>query len=239
MKDGGEKLGIETVLVREVDEQRRAERHLRGGEKHGFKVVVGDVRIRRRNEAQDRGRHDCRHEPEGTPTMGSVFRKTYTAPLPPDAELFDKPRRPTAEEREADPDLRQVVEKFARWRDKNGKAKTARVTNGRDGEPRLLVEAGTFVAKFRDGEGIVRTVATGAKTETGARVILADLERQAEKVRSRLLTPAESKAANHSRRPISEHLADYRCGPTLRRNSGNGSPTGPPLASKPPRSRPP
>ena len=142
--------------------------------------------------------------------MGSVFRKTYTAALPPEAELFDKPRRPTAEEREADPDLRQVVEKFARWRDKNGKPKTARVTTGRDGEPRLLVEAGTFVAKFRDGEGIVRTVATGAKTETGARVILADLERQAEKVRSRLLTPAESKAANHARRPIGEHLADYR-----------------------------
>jgi hypothetical protein len=88
--------------------------------------------------------------------MGTVFRKSITRPLPAGAELFEKSRKPNAAERAENPDLRQVVERFARWRDKRGKLRTDRVTTGADGSPRLLVDSGTFVAKYRDGEGIVR-----------------------------------------------------------------------------------
>ena len=45
------------------------------------------------------------------------------------------------------------------------------------------MEAGTYTAKYRDGSGIVRKVATGCRDESAARSVLADLERRAEKVK--------------------------------------------------------
>lgn len=141
--------------------------------------------------------------------MGTVFRKTITRPLPAGAELFEKSRKPTVAERAENPDLREVVERFARWRDKKRRLHVAPVTTGNDGTLRLSVESGTFVAKYRDGEGIVRTVPTGARTEAGALSVLGDLEKQAEKVRCNILTPAESNAAEFQRLPIADHFAAY------------------------------
>ena len=85
--------------------------------------------------------------------MGTVFRKTYTVALPPGAELFEKSRNATAAERSDNPDLREVVERFARWKDKRGKLRTERATVGADGLPRLHVDSGSFVAEFADREG--------------------------------------------------------------------------------------
>ena len=70
--------------------------------------------------------------------MGSVYRKTFTKPLPPGAELFDRKGA-----------------RFARWKDGRGKTRTAAVITGRDGSPRVVADARTFTAKYRDGRGIV------------------------------------------------------------------------------------
>jgi len=124
--------------------------------------------------------------------MGTVFRKTVTRPMPAGAELFTK-----------------NGETKVRWKVK-GKTKTARTTTGRDGTLRIVEETGTFLAKYRDGEGIVREVPTGARTRDGALTILRDLETHAEKVRCRILTPTESNVADAQRRPIADHFAAYR-----------------------------
>ena len=76
----------------------------------------------------------------------AVYRKTYTKPLPDDAELFTR-----------------KGERFARWKDSKGKTRNAKVTAGKDGLTRITVEAGTFTAKYRDGAGVVREVSTGCK----------------------------------------------------------------------------
>ena len=59
--------------------------------------------------------------------MGTVYRKTYTKPLPPDAETFTR-----------------KGERFARWKDSKGKSRTAPLTVGKDGTDRIVAKAGTF-----------------------------------------------------------------------------------------------
>ena len=78
--------------------------------------------------------------------MGTVYKKTVTRPLPKWAELFTKNGQP-----------------FARWKPAKGKTRTAKEKTGEDGSPRILDEAGTYVAKLRDGEGLVREVSTGCR----------------------------------------------------------------------------
>src|SRR5262245_4419326 len=116
--------------------------------------------------------------------MGTVFRKAVTKPLPQGTELFSR-----------------KGEQFARWRDTKGKVRTARVTTGRDGQVRLVLIARTYTAKYRDGQGIVREIATGCRDELAARAILADLEHRAERVKSKILTGAEDAVIDHQATP--------------------------------------
>src|SRR4051812_18082675 len=106
--------------------------------------------------------------------MGTVFRKTTTRPLPPGAEIFVR-----------------KGEHCARWKDRKGKARTAPLTVGNDGSERIVTESPFYVAKYRDGSGVVQTVSTGCRDETAARQVLADLERRAELVRAGVMTAAE------------------------------------------------
>ncbi len=124
--------------------------------------------------------------------MATVFRKTFTKPLPEGAEVHDR-----------------RGERCVRWKDAQGKTRTALLTTGRDGTPRILVTARTFTAKYRDGQGIRREVATGCCDETAARQVLADLERRAEKVRSGLRTVAEDAVVDALDTPLREHVEAY------------------------------
>jgi hypothetical protein len=124
--------------------------------------------------------------------MGTVFKKTVTRPLPKNAELFTK-----------------HGEQFARWKPSKGRARTAKVTIGKDGSTRILDESATFMAKYRDGQGIICEVATGCRDEDAARSVLSKLERRAELIRSEVISPAEAATADHQRTPIADHFATY------------------------------
>ena len=124
--------------------------------------------------------------------MGTVFKPTYTKPLPADAELFSR-----------------KGQQFATWQDAKKKTRKALVTASKEGEPRLLVESRTYFAKYRDGAGVVQIVATGCRDETAARQMLADLERQAERVRRGVITATEAAIGSHLSTPIAEHFAAY------------------------------
>ncbi len=56
--------------------------------------------------------------------MGSVYRATYTKPIPAGAELFTK-----------------GGERFARWKNSKGRKQVSPVTTGQDGTDRLRVES--------------------------------------------------------------------------------------------------
>src|SRR5271157_5941954 len=124
--------------------------------------------------------------------MGSLFKKTVTRPLPPGAEIITR-----------------QGERLARWRDGKGKMRTAPVTTGQNGVDRIRDEWGTYVGRYRDGNGLVVEVSTGYRDKTAAQSVLNDLERQAERVRAGLLTPAEARISEHLGKPIAEHVDAY------------------------------
>ncbi len=125
--------------------------------------------------------------------MGTVFKKTFTKPLPDGAELFVR-----------------KGERFARWKGRNGKTRTAALTVGADGSERIVETSPYFVAQYRDGSGVIRVSSTGCRDETAARRILADLERQAELIRSGVVTSAEAAVGRHNKTPLAEHLDAYQ-----------------------------
>ena len=133
--------------------------------------------------------------------MGSIRKKTFTKPLPLNAEVV-------------------VVkgETFAKVKPPKGRAVTYPVTTGKDGSQRIVVTSATFVAKFRDGSGIIQEVSTNCRDEGAARSVLAELERRAEMVRSGVLTAAEDRIADHAATPLADHVSGWL---TSLRASGN------------------
>ena len=84
------------------------------------------------------------------------------------------------------------------------------MTTGKDGSQRIVVESGTYVAKYRDGSGLVHTVSTGCRDEGAARSVLGELERRAELVKSGVMTAGEDRIAEHQSTSLAEHFEGYR-----------------------------
>ena len=124
--------------------------------------------------------------------MGTVYKKTFTKPLPPNAEVFTR-----------------KGERFAKWKPAKGKTQTAPLITGQDGSDRIVLKAGTYTAKYRDGSGIVREKATGCRDKEAASRVLGDLERRAELVKANVMTAGEDAIADHQGTPLAEHVADF------------------------------
>jgi integrase len=122
--------------------------------------------------------------------MGIVFKPFVTRPLPDGAQVVTR-----------------AGKRFVIWTDASGKKRQAPVTAG--DSPRLRVRAGTYTAQYKDGDGIVRRVATGCRSLDAARTVLAELESRAEKVRAGVLTAAESTVADHADTPVDQHIQAY------------------------------
>ena len=139
--------------------------------------------------------------------MGSVFRKTATKPLPRDADIIERGGR-----------------RFAKWTDQRGKLRTSPVTVPKKGpyagQQRIVVTPRTFTAKYRDGEGIVREVATGCRDETAAKSVLTGLERRGEIVRAKILTPAEDAMIDHLETPLEELFGLFNARRTKKARNG-------------------
>ena len=121
--------------------------------------------------------------------MGSVYRKIVTKEMPAGARIIDRDGQ-----------------RLARWQNAKGKTRTAPVTVGQDGADRIVVIARTYIAKYRDGSGHVREVRTGCKDEVAARSVLNNLEKRADKVRSKLRTAAEDAVVDHQQTSLGEHV---------------------------------
>jgi len=121
--------------------------------------------------------------------MGTVYKKTFTKPLPVGAKIIVR-----------------KGQRLAEWIDAKGKRRMAPLTAAGD---RIAVEAGTYTAKYRDGSGIVREVATGCRDESAARSILGKMERRAEMVKGEVLTAAEDAVIDHQNAPLADHIAAF------------------------------
>jgi integrase len=124
--------------------------------------------------------------------MGSLRKKTFTKPIPPNAELFEKNGK-----------------QFVRWIDGRGRKQTAPTTTGRDGSLRIVLETGRWLAKFRDGSGVTHEVSTGCKDRSAAQTMLTELERRAELVRSGVMSAYQDAISDHQLVPLPNHFVDY------------------------------
>lgn len=123
--------------------------------------------------------------------MGNIFKPVVTKPVPPNAEIVERDG-----------------ERTAKWRNAQGKICTAEVRTTPTGD-KIVIQCRTYLARYRDGDGIVQTVATGCRDEIAARAKLGELERRAEMVRSGILTSAQDATADHKRSPIDKHVDGY------------------------------
>src|SRR6056297_256694 len=98
---------------------------------------------------------------------------------------------------------------IAQWKDRKGKKRSAEVTVGRDGSPRIKTEAATWTAKYRDGENLVQEVATRCRDKQAAMAVLNDLMKRAEQVRAKVLSPAQDRISDHARASIEEHIEAF------------------------------
>ncbi|MBL8761533.1 MAG: site-specific integrase [Phycisphaerae bacterium] len=125
--------------------------------------------------------------------MGTVFRKAWTAPLPPGAEIVE-----------------QRGQHIARYRIRSGKLRTAEVFTAADGRVRIRGTTKAYIAKFRDAAGYWVERPTGCSDETAARAMLAQLERRTELVRAGVLTPEEDAASKHGAESVDTNLDAWR-----------------------------
>jgi len=121
--------------------------------------------------------------------MGTVYKKTFTKPMPGGAKIIVR-----------------KGQRLAQWQDAKGKTRTAPLTAAGD---RVAVAAGTYTAKYRDGSGIVQEVATGCRDESAARSVLGKLERRAELVKGEVLTAGEAAVIDHQATPLADHVAAF------------------------------
>jgi len=124
--------------------------------------------------------------------MATIFRVSYSQPLPKGAEIVKRQGR-----------------QMALWRDRRGRKHYDEVTTGRQGQTKIIRFSPTWLARFRDADGEIVTVSTKCADETAARQILADLVRRAEHVKAGILSPQQDRMSDHAGRTVAEHVADY------------------------------
>jgi integrase len=130
----------------------------------------------------------------GVMTMGSIYRKTAVRPVPAGAKVVNG----------------RDGTRTAKWTPKGANRPiTASVSILADGREVVHVETGCFYAKYRDHDGIVRTVSTGCRDRENARQFLARLERQAERVDAGVVTREEIRRAEALEDPIEQHIDAY------------------------------
>jgi hypothetical protein len=124
--------------------------------------------------------------------LGSLRRKTFTRPLPEGAETYTR-----------------KGELFAKWRDGNGKTRTAPVTTAADGSLRIVLvqratgspSTGTGATCSGSFDGLHKTAA--------AEQVLRDLNAKAERIRCGVATAAETKTVERQQGSIGEHIAAF------------------------------
>jgi len=124
--------------------------------------------------------------------MATVYKRSYTMPMPKDAELIERDG-----------------ETLAQWVDARGKKHTEQTTTGRKGQLKVIREAPTFWAQFRDADGRMVVESTGCRDKQAARHVLAEKLKRIEHIKAGILNAQECRTADHSTLPVESHIATY------------------------------
>lgn len=125
-------------------------------------------------------------------TMASIYRRTRSYPIPSGAEIV------------AD----RKGERFAKWTDrKTGRTRKEPVNAAGDA---VMVEGGSYLIAYADADGNRQIVNSKTPDRATAERHAARLEADALRRRNGEIDPKQERYAKEARRPLSEHLADFR-----------------------------
>ena len=124
--------------------------------------------------------------------MQSIFKKTYLKALPASATISSR-----------------AGKKIATWKTKGGKTRTAPVCQRKDGSLAVRLERNIYMARYRNASNKIVERSTGCKSKSAAKAKLSEFVRDAERVRSGVITAEELEVSRWSASPISESIEDY------------------------------
>ena len=139
--------------------------------------------------------------------MASIYRRTRSYPIPSGAEISERRRKATAAELLKDPQLKTIVERWAKWVDKKGRTRKALVNA--DGD-KVVVESGSYLISYYDADGIRQEVNSKTTDLATAERIAGQLENQAALCQAGIIDAKAERYAKEARRPLGEHLAEFR-----------------------------
>jgi site-specific recombinase XerD len=124
--------------------------------------------------------------------MATIYRKTYTQPLPKNTQIVER-----------------NGQKIAMWVDGRGKKHFDQITTGQKGQIKIIRYSPVYLAQFRNAAGEMVYESTGCRDEQAARHVLAELVKRAEHIRAGILSAQECRTADHAKLSLDEHISAY------------------------------
>jgi integrase len=124
--------------------------------------------------------------------MATIFRKTYTQPLPKNARI-----------------IKRNGKEVAFWVDGLGHRHYDQITTGRRGQHKIIRRSPTWVARYRDADGQLVIQSTGCTDEQAARHVLAKFVQRVEHIKAGIISPDQQRQAGHAERSLKAHICDY------------------------------
>jgi hypothetical protein len=124
--------------------------------------------------------------------MATVYRRSYTMPMPKDVEIIER-----------------NGETLAQWTDAKGRKHTELTTVGHKGQLKVIRYAPTFWAQYRDADGRMVVESTGCRDKQAARHVLAEKLKRVEHIKAGILNAQECRTADHSTLPVESHIESY------------------------------
>jgi len=139
--------------------------------------------------------------------MASIYRRTRTYPVPSGAEIIERRRKATSAELLENPDRKTIVEQCAKWTDGKGRTRKAPLNAAGD---QVLIESGNYVIAYVDAAGKRRVINSGTPDKAMAERHASRLETDMVRRRNGEIDPKAERYGKEARRPLAEHLADFR-----------------------------
>jgi integrase len=124
--------------------------------------------------------------------MATIYRKTYTQPLPQNTRIVERNGN-----------------KMAMWIDAKGKKHFDEITTGKKGQIKIIRYAPVYIAQYRDADGQMIYESTGCRDEQAARHVLAELVKREEFIKAGILSNQQCRTADYAKLSLKEHIESY------------------------------
>lgn len=124
--------------------------------------------------------------------MATIYRKTYTQPLPKNTQIVER-----------------NGQKMALWVDNKGKKHFDQITTGNKGQTKIIRYSPTYLAQYRDADGQRVIESTGCRDEQAARHVLAELVKRVEHIKAGIISTQQCRTADHAKVGFNEHINVY------------------------------